>query len=118
MPAAHAFDFLLFCVRNPRACPLLEVIETPGVAVSAGVGTGGDMRVDVPLYRAWGPGGAARDVYPATELWRPDLVTFLLGCSFGFEDTLHKVCAQGVLASVFCGFEVVRQQQQCALVIV
>ena len=27
LPRDLAFDFLLFCQRNPRPCPLLEVVE-------------------------------------------------------------------------------------------
>ena len=29
VPQADAFDFLLFCQRNPKPCPLIEVLQ-PG----------------------------------------------------------------------------------------
>ena len=29
LPADEAFNFLLFCVRNPKPCPILDVLE-PG----------------------------------------------------------------------------------------
>ena len=42
----YAFDFLLFCQRNPRACPLVEVCDV-GV-FTAGVAEGSDLRTDIP----------------------------------------------------------------------
>ena len=30
LPKALAWDFLLFCQRNPKACPLLEVADAGG----------------------------------------------------------------------------------------
>jgi hypothetical protein len=42
-----AFDFLLFCQRNPRACPLIEVCDV-GSPFPHGVAPGADLRTDVP----------------------------------------------------------------------
>src|SRR6516162_9337104 len=50
VPRAHAFDFLLFCQRNPKPCPLLDVTE-PGEPTPKGVATGADLRTDLPAYR-------------------------------------------------------------------
>jgi len=42
-----AFDFLLFCQRNPKACPLIEVCDV-GSPFPTGVALGADLRTDVP----------------------------------------------------------------------
>ena len=51
LPKEQAFDFLLFAQRNPKPCPLLEVME-PGVTEPA-TAPGADIRTDVPMYRVW-----------------------------------------------------------------
>lgn len=43
----HAFDFLLFCQRNPKACPLIEVCDT-GSPHPIAVAQGADLRTDLP----------------------------------------------------------------------
>ena len=45
----HAFDFLLFCQRNPKACPLIEVCEA-GSPVPLGAAPDADLRTDCPKY--------------------------------------------------------------------
>ena len=50
LPRALAFDFLLFCQRNPKPCPLLEVVEA-GSAEPQGDGARrrpADRRAQVP----------------------------------------------------------------------
>src|SRR5437868_3523984 len=32
VPQKYAFDFLLFCQRNPKPCPLIEVLEPGSVS--------------------------------------------------------------------------------------
>ena len=44
-----AFDFLLFCQRNPKACPLIEVCDV-GSPNPNGVAPGADLRTDIPKY--------------------------------------------------------------------
>jgi len=43
----HSFDFLLFCQRNKKACPLIEVCDV-GSPFPHGVARGADLRTDVP----------------------------------------------------------------------
>ena len=43
----HAFDFLLFCQRNKKACPLVEVCDV-GSPYPNGVARDADLRTDVP----------------------------------------------------------------------
>jgi len=84
LPKDVAYDFLLFCQRNPRPCPLLEVTDV-GSAEPVGVAPGADLRTDLPRYRIYTHGELADEVTDATPYWRDDLVAFLLGCSFTFE---------------------------------
>ena len=89
LPQEHAADFLLFCQRNPKPCPLLGVSE-PGDPRLPALGQDLDIRTDVPLYRVFKDGRNAGDVENLKELWRDDLVTFVLGCSFSFEEALME----------------------------
>src|SRR2546428_13256599 len=84
LPREHAYDFLLFCQRNPRPCPLLEVTDVGSVEPTA-VAPGADLRTDLPRYRIYKDGVLADEVTDASPYWRDDLVAFLLGCSFTFE---------------------------------
>lgn len=85
LPREHAYDFLLFAQRNPRSCPVLDVTE-PG-EVSASI-FAGDLRTDLPAYRVYRDGECVEERGEVSELWRDDLVSFLVGCSFTFESAL------------------------------
>ena len=81
-----AFDFLLFCVRNPKPCPILDVLE-PG-QWEPRIAKGADLRTDLPRYRVYKGGKLEEEVEDVTHLFRDDMVSFLLGCSFSFESAL------------------------------
>lgn len=89
LPQALAQDFLRFCLRNPKPCPLLAVSE-PGDPVLPSLGRDVDIRVDVPRYRVWRDGTLADEPRDLRAIWRDDLVTFVLGCSFSFEQALME----------------------------
>ena len=84
LPKELAFDFLLFCQRNPKPCPLLEVIE-PGRTEPVLTTPGTDIRTDAAGYRIYENGVLTAEVATIEDYWRDDLVSFLLGCSFSFE---------------------------------
>tara|TARA_R110002049_G_scaffold100883_2_gene245288 strand:- start:72 stop:854 length:783 start_codon:yes stop_codon:yes gene_type:complete len=86
LPEDHAPDFLRFCQRNPRPCPLLAVGE-PGEYSLAELGEI-DLRTDVPRYCVFHHGELVDEPYSIEALWRDDLVCFALGCSFSFEEAL------------------------------
>lgn len=88
LPREYAFDFLLFCQRNPKPCPLVEVLE-PG-QYHPSTATDADIRSDLPGYRIFRDGEMVEEVSDITSLWRDDLVTFLIGCSFSFESALMQ----------------------------
>ena len=87
LPRQYAADFRAFCERNPKPCPLLAVSE-PGNPLLPTLGHDVDIRTDVPRYRVFRNGTLAGEVTDLRELWRDDLVTFVLGCSFSFEQAL------------------------------
>jgi uncharacterized protein YcsI (UPF0317 family) len=86
VPADWAYDVLLFCQRNPRPCPVLDVTD-PG-AVTTRLAPGADLRTDLPSYRVWRDGELDSEPVDVMSAWRPDLVAFLIGCSFTFETAL------------------------------
>src|SRR5277367_3397067 len=87
LPRAQAFDFLLFCQRNPKPCPLLDVTEA-GDAEPRLCAPEADLRTDVPGYRVYRRGELVDEPTNILELWQDDWVAFLLGCSFTFESAL------------------------------
>lgn len=86
LPKEDAFDFLIFAQRNPKSCPLLGVLE-PGETSSALL-VDGDIRTDIPGYRIFRNGVLTEERDNVTDLWRDDLVSFIIGCSFTFETAL------------------------------
>jgi len=84
---AWADDFLRYCQRNPKPCPLLAVGE-PGDASLPALGAGIDIRTDLPRYRVWRDGRLAHECSDVRALWRDDSVAFVIGCSFSFEQAL------------------------------
>ena len=87
VPQSDAFDFLLFCQRNPKACPLVEVLA-PGARAPL-CAPGADLFTDLPGYRVYRDGELVEERADVAALWRPDLVAFLIGCSFSFEWALQ-----------------------------
>jgi uncharacterized protein YcsI (UPF0317 family) len=89
VPRDIAFDFLLFCQRNPQPCPPLDVTD-PGCPEPRHAAPGADIRTDVPRYCAYRYGELIDEPNDLFGWWRDDLVGFLLGCSFTFENALMK----------------------------
>jgi uncharacterized protein YcsI (UPF0317 family) len=87
VPRELAFEFLLFCQRNPKPCPVLDV-TAPGDPEPFMVAPGADIRTDVPRYRVYRDGNLVDEPTDLNTWWRDDLVAFLLGCSFTFENAL------------------------------
>ena len=86
LPAEEAFNFLLFCVRNPKPCPILDVLE-PG-QVEPIIAPGADLRTDLPRYKIFENGDYITDVESVSDYFSEDMVSFLLGCSFSFENAM------------------------------
>ncbi len=89
LPKALAWDFLLFCQRNPKSCPLLEVADA-GERTFAQLAPDSDIAADIPRYRVYEEGELTGEYTDVTRFFeaRDDLVSFLIGCSFSFEAEL------------------------------
>lgn len=86
LPREEAFHFLLFCTRNPKPCPVLDVLE-PGQFEPL-IAPGADLRTDLPRYSVFESGKPVGEAQDVTDLCNRDMVSFLLGCSFSFENAL------------------------------
>ena len=89
LPADLASDFLLFCQRNPKPCPLLDVTEA-GNPHPLRAAPAGDLRTDLPKYRVWKNGELVDEPTDIQKYWQDDFVSFVIGCSFTFEDALLR----------------------------
>ncbi len=86
LPYSLGFEFLLFCQRNPKPCPVLDVLEgNPDPKIIA---PGADIRTDLPRYRIFKYGNLVEETTDIKAFWRSDLVAFLIGCSFTFENAM------------------------------
>jgi uncharacterized protein YcsI (UPF0317 family) len=103
LPKALAHDFLRFAQANPKPCPVLAVSE-PGDPRLPGLGEDLDIRSDLPRYRVWRRGELVEEPFNLFHVWRDDLVSFALGCSFSFEQALLE---DGIeLRHITCGSNV------------
>ncbi len=89
IPQNLAYDFLLFAQRNPKPCPVLEVLDA-GDPEPRLTTPGADIRTDLPKYRIYRQGKPVEEVLDLRANWQKDFVAFLLGCSFSFESALLK----------------------------
>ncbi len=87
LPRDWAEDFLRFCQANPKPCPLLGMGE-PGDARIPALAGDLDIRTDLPRYRVWRDGALTDEPRDIKSVWRDDLVSFVIGCSFSFEEAL------------------------------
>lgn len=85
VPRDLAYDVLLFAQRNPKPCPVLDVLDSGAVS---GRLLDGDIRTDIPRYRVFVDGELVDEPTDVTAWWRDDLVSVLVGCSFTFEQAL------------------------------
>ncbi|HEY5829431.1 MAG TPA: putative hydro-lyase [Hyphomicrobiaceae bacterium] len=86
LPKDLALEFAAFCQRNPKPCPLIGM-GAPGDPTLPGLGDI-DIRTDIPRYRVFKDGKAIEEPTDIRKYWTDDLVIFVLGCSFSFEQPL------------------------------
>ncbi|MGE4252354.1 MAG: putative hydro-lyase [Parvibaculaceae bacterium] len=87
LPKKYALDFILFCLRNPKPCPLVAVTD-PGSSLVKDVAPGADLRSDLAQYCVYRDGRLIDEPHGVDSYWREDLVCFLIGCSYSFETAL------------------------------
>jgi uncharacterized protein YcsI (UPF0317 family) len=104
LPSALAGDFLRFCQLNPKPCPLIGMSPRPGDPAVPELGADLDIRTDLPKYRVWRNGELVDEPSDVKNVWTDDLIAFVLGCSFSFEEALiedgielrHQTCGSNV----------------------
>lgn len=89
LPLTYAADFLRFCLNNPKPCPLIGVSQ-PGECQLPLLADDLDIRTDIPRYRIHKDGEFVGEETDISLHWSDDLVTFVLGCSFTFEEALMR----------------------------
>lgn len=89
LPERYALDFLRFCQRNPKPCPIVGISDTGDPSLPT-LGHNIDIRTDVSKYRVFRGGTFAEEVTDISNVWADDLVTVALGCSFTFENALLR----------------------------
>jgi uncharacterized protein YcsI (UPF0317 family) len=87
LPQRLAADFLRFCQINPKSCPLIGM-SAPGDWRVPALAEDLDIRTDLPRYRVWRNGELIAEPADVRDFWRDDLVSFVIGCSFSFEEAL------------------------------
>lgn len=87
LPEKDAAAFHRFCQLNPKPCPIIGMSEVGDPRIPA-LGLDLDIRTDVPRYRVWRNGGVIAEPLDVMAHWRDDLVAFVIGCSFSFEEAL------------------------------
>jgi uncharacterized protein YcsI (UPF0317 family) len=89
LPKEYAFDFSLYCQRNQRACPVLEVTD-PGSVTPKKLAPTADLRTDCARYAVYRDGVRTEDRTDIVDLWRDDLVTFLIGSGISIDGALEN----------------------------
>ena len=103
LPKDLAADFLRFCHANPKPCPVIGV-SNPGDPMLPALGADLDVSTDLPRYRVWRDGDIVDEPTDVRSWWRDDLVAFVIGCSFSFEEAL---LADGLpIRHIACGVNV------------
>jgi uncharacterized protein YcsI (UPF0317 family) len=87
LPQQLSADFLRFCQLNPKSCPLIGM-SAPGDWRVPALAEDLDIRTDLPRYRVWQHGELIAEPTDIRGVWRDDLVSFVIGCSFSFEEAL------------------------------
>jgi uncharacterized protein YcsI (UPF0317 family) len=87
LPEKLAAAFHRFCQLNPKPCPIIGMSNVGDPHIPA-LGLDLDIRTDLPRYRVWRDGELVDEPTDITVHWRKDLVAFVIGCSFSFEEAL------------------------------
>lgn len=87
LPTGLALDFMRYCQRNPKPCPIVGVSETGDPSLPT-LGRDIDIRSDIPSYNVYRNGELDETVTDIRDLWRDDFVAFIIGCSYSFEQAL------------------------------
>ncbi len=112
LPKSWADEFLQFCQLNPKPCPVLG-IAAPGSWEIPSLADNLDIRTDIPGYRIFENGELKDEVTDIRKLWQEDFVTFMLGCSFSFEEALQADGLEVRNVSEGCNVPMYRTNIEC-----
>src|SRR6201746_2281975 len=87
LPEKLAASFHRFCQLNPKPCPIIGMSDVGAPRIPS-LGIDLDIRTDLPGYRVWRDGEVVEEPTDIMAHWRDDLVAFVIGCSFSFEEAL------------------------------
>lgn len=87
LPENLAASFHRFCQLNPKPCPIIGMSDVGDPRIPA-LGIDLDIRTDLPRYRVWRDGEVVEEPTDIMAHWRDDLVAFVIGCSYSFEEAL------------------------------
>ena len=87
LPADYADSFAQFAAKNAKTYPILERLPAGSRRISR-LADAADVATDLPRYRVFEHGEFQYECTDISGLWRDDLVSFLIGCSFSFESEL------------------------------
>src|SRR6195952_2745100 len=87
LPEKLAASFHRFCQVNPKPCPIIGMSDVGNPHIPS-LGVDLDIRTDLPRYRIWRDGEVIEEPTDIMAHWRDDLVAFVIGCSFSFEEAL------------------------------
>src|ERR1700730_12276337 len=89
LPERYAFDFMRFCLRNPKPLPLMEVTDS-GDPEPKQIAPGADIRTDLAAYHVYRDGKFVEEVSDLRKLWRSDHVAFLTGCNLSLDQVMME----------------------------
>ena len=87
LPKKYADDFKIFASKNPKSCPVLEVLDEGSVHTRV-IAKDANIATDIPKYRIYRNGELVEECFNIENYWQDDFVSFLIGCSFTFESAL------------------------------
>jgi uncharacterized protein YcsI (UPF0317 family) len=88
LPVDYAFEFLAFCLRNPRAFPVGDVCEA-GSPHPSFLAPDADIRTDCGQYNVYQDGVLIDEPTDLKKYWRDDMVAFFLGCINPFVQVMR-----------------------------
>lgn len=111
LPKEYAEDFRQFAEKNPKPCPILEIIE--GSPAIHAMGEGANLVTDIPRYFIYKNGVKVDEVTDASSYWQDDFVGFLIGCSFSFEEALLQAGIDVRHISMGCNVPMFKTSIEC-----
>lgn len=111
LPREYAEDFKEFTEKNPKPCPVLEILD--GSPLVHDMGEGANIATDIPRYFIYRNGVKTDEVTDISAYWQEDFVGFLIGCSFSFEEALLEAGIDVRHISMGCNVPMYKTNMEC-----